>query len=262
MITPGANFPDGCLNDINMLNVTKGSVRTFDEYKLLFDISGFTIVKNTAFRRCITNDRACHWRIEMKNYVLVHGGDRDGSIWSDVEKTLTNHGHKVFCPSMTSVKKATLQENISEIISYIQSKNLDNFILVGHSYGGFVITGVADQLPDFISAIVYVDSLIPKNGKSLYDLALDSNFDYESFGLTKDPGVISKIYFDAKKVFSRENIYIHCLKSEFILLTKPIYNDLKNSNDDWLFFCLDTTHSPMFTQPRELSIILLGIGSH
>lgn len=199
----------------------------------------------------------------MANYVLVHGGDRDGSIWSDVEKILTNQGHKVFCPSMKSVKKATLQENIAEVINYIQSKKLDNFILVGHSYGGFVITGVADQLAhnNSISTIVYVDALIPKNGKSLYDLALDCNLDYESFGLTKDPGVISKIYFDAKKVFTRQKIYIHCLKSEFILLTKPIYNELKDSNDDWLFFCLDTTHSPMFTQPRELSIILLGIGS-
>lgn len=196
----------------------------------------------------------------MTNYVLVHGGDRDGTVWSEVEKILTQRGHKVFCPSMTSVKKATLQENINEVFNYIQSKKLDDFILVGHSYGGFVITGLADRLSDKISAIVYVDALIPKNGKSLYDLALDCNVDYEGLGLTKDPGVISKIYFDSKKVFSREKIYVHCLESEFISLTKPIYNELKNSNDNWLFFCLDTTHSPMFTQPRELSIILLGVG--
>ena len=65
--------------------------------------------------------------------MLVHGGDRDGSIWSDVENILTQYGHQVFYPSMTSVKKATLQQNIDEVVQYILSHKIKNFILHGIS---------------------------------------------------------------------------------------------------------------------------------
>lgn len=164
----------------------------------------------------------------MTNYVLVHGGDRDGSVWNDVAKILTQHGHHVFCPSMTSVKKSTLQDNINEVVEYILANKIENFVLVGHSYGGFVITGVADKLSNRVSSLIYVDALIPKNGKSLHDLTIEYHFDYMAHGLTKDPAVMSKIVFDPVKVFKRPKIYIHCLQSEFIDLTKPIYEDLKN----------------------------------
>ena len=195
----------------------------------------------------------------MASYVLVHGGDRDGSVWDSVANLLRKRGHQVFCPSMTSVKKSTLQDNISEIVNYIESNQLSNFILVGHSYGGFVITGVTDKLPNHVIALVYVDALIPKPEKSLHDLACDYGFDYKSFGLTEDPAVMSKIHFDAKKVFSRTKAYILCLQGEFIALTKPMYNDLKKSNTDWLFFSLDTKHGCMLTQPKELAVILSGM---
>lgn len=53
----------------------------------------------------------------MAAYVLVHGGNRDGSVWNAVADLLRQIGHDVFCPTMTSVKIATLDENIAEIIS-------------------------------------------------------------------------------------------------------------------------------------------------
>src|SRR3990167_10676272 len=105
--------------------------------------------------------------IIMASYVLVHGGDRDGTIWEQVSDILTKNGHQVFCPSMTSVKKATVKENIEEIVNYIKLNALDKFILVGHSYGGFVVSGVADQLSDQVLSLIFVDALIPKDGKSL-----------------------------------------------------------------------------------------------
>jgi pimeloyl-ACP methyl ester carboxylesterase len=194
----------------------------------------------------------------MANYVLIHGGDQDSHIWDNVAQLLTQNNHSVYCPTMTSVKEATLHYNITEIIDYIQSKQLDNFILVGHSYGGFVITGVANQLSDKISALIFVDSLIPINGKSLYDIAVNYAVHYESLGLTPDPAVMSKISFDSKKVFSKPKIYVHCLQSEFVEITNPIYEKLKHSKNQWILFCLDTTHSCMITQPKELSIILVG----
>lgn len=196
----------------------------------------------------------------MTNYVLVHGGDRDGSIWDETANLLQSQGHRVFCPSMTSVTKATLQENINEVIDYIHAKQLDHFILVGHSYGSVVITGVTDQLSEQVSALIYVDSTIPKENQSLYDITVEYGFDLKEYGLTEDPAVMSPCHFDAKRVYSRPKAYIFCLQSEFIELTKPIYEETKKSNDDWLYFCLDTEHGCMFTQAKELAVIFSGMG--
>lgn len=70
---------------------------------------------------------------------------------------------------------------------------------------------------------------------------------------------MSKIHFDAKKVFSKPKSYILCLQGEFIALTKPMYDNLRKSNDNWLFFALDTKHACMLTEPKALAAILLGI---
>ena len=159
---------------------------------------------------------------------------------------------------MSSIKTTTLQENVNEVVQYIQSHNLESFILVGHSYGGFVVTGVTNAIPNQVDVLIYVDSLLPKNGRSLYDIV---KIDYASQDPAcdqNDKAVVSKLYFDTKNVFSRKKAYIHCLKSEFFELTKFTYKEIKYAQDDWLIFCLDTTHSPMLTHPKELAVILLG----
>ncbi len=199
----------------------------------------------------------------MATYVLVHGGDRDASLWDEIAGYLRNQDHKVFCPSLTSVTKATLQENIAEVIEYIEAQKLDSFILVGHSYGGIVITGVTNQIPKQVSMLIYVDSALPEPGQSLADVAEEHNFNYKQYGAseeTPDPAVISKIQYDPKKVFLRPKAYVFCLQSEFIQIIRPTYEKIKSSNDDWLYFCLDTEHGCMFTQPKELTVILSGLG--
>lgn len=103
--------------------------------------------------------------------MLVHGGNRDGSVWTEVSSLLKNRGHKMLCPTMTSVSQATLETNINEVVQFIQNSNINNFILIGHSYGGVVITGVANILSDNVDALIYVDSIIPRNGQSLFDTA-------------------------------------------------------------------------------------------
>lgn len=86
--------------------------------------------------------------ITLTTYVLVHGGDRDGSIWDKVANLLRKTGHQVYSPSMTSVKKSTVEENIAEVISYIKSNQLTNFILVGHSY--LLVLGIVHTVAAFI----------------------------------------------------------------------------------------------------------------
>lgn len=194
------------------------------------------------------------------SYVLVHGGDRDGSIWRETASYLTQQGCYVVTPSMTTVTKATVEENINEVIDAINTNNINNCILVGHSYGGFVVTGVADRLKEKIKAIVYVDALIPCHGQSLYDRAMHYQFDYKKYGLTLDKAVMSKISFRPEVVFANKPIaYISCLRSEFIELIRPMYLEAKKEHPDWLFYALDSEHGCMFTHPKELAAIIYGM---
>lgn len=197
----------------------------------------------------------------MANYALIHGGDRDGSIWDKTAALLRCQGNQVICPSMTSVKQASLQQNIDEVIDAILSAQLDNIILVGHSYGAMVITAVADKLDARIRSLVYVDSAVPQNDESLYSLLAKHGFNYLDFGLTADQACLDKITFDESKLITKPKAYIHCLQSEFLAATKPIYQALqtKSANDNWHLFCLDTIHACMLSQPTELAVLLSGM---
>lgn len=104
---------------------------------------------------------------EMSTYVLVHGGKKTGEIWDKVVPLLKQHGHKVFCPTLSDPYNHTLQDHIREICDLITDKILDKVILVGHSYAGMVITGVADTLSENLSRLIYVDAAVPKRGQSL-----------------------------------------------------------------------------------------------
>ncbi len=197
----------------------------------------------------------------MTNYVLVHGGDRDGTIWSEVATLLEAQGHQVYCPSMQSVTKVSLEHNINEIIELIESNNLSDIILCGHSYGAMVITGVYDKIPEKISLLVFIDSMIPESGNSLYGLLAKRGINYQDFGLTPDRACLDELSFNAKKFSAMKKVYLHCLQSEFHRLVKPIYNELlsKGETERWITFCLDTTHSCMLTQPKEVAVILSGL---
>lgn len=197
----------------------------------------------------------------MANYLLVHGGDRDGSIWEEVAKPLKADGHQVFCPTMTPVTEVTVQKNVEEIVDAINSNNLEDVILIGHSYGGMVITGVTDKLPEKIRMLGYVDSFIPESGNSLVELCESVGFDYLGHGLTADPGVMSKLEFNEKVVFARPKFYLLCLNGEFLAVTRPVYERIKNSNEDWLTFALDSKHAVMLIKPRELAVIFSGVNA-
>lgn len=111
-------------------------------------------------------------------FVLVHGAWHGGWCWQRVTDRLTALGYRVFAPTLTGLcershlNSATinLSTQISDIVNEIQWKDLENIVLVGHSYGGMVITGVAEQLASKIASIVYLDAFLPADGQSLVDL--------------------------------------------------------------------------------------------
>lgn len=115
----------------------------------------------------------------MATYVLVHGGGHGGWCYQPVAKILRAHGHEVYTPTLTGLGErehllspaVDLNMHITDVVKVLQFEDLQRVILVGHSYGGMVITGVADRAPGRIANIVYLDAAYPQNGQSLVDVA-------------------------------------------------------------------------------------------
>ncbi len=110
--------------------------------------------------------------------VLVHGAWGGGWDWKRVDRLLTADGNEVYRPTLTGQGEHSnlastnidLDTHIQDIVNVILWERLTNVVLVGHSYGGMIITGVADRVPDRIQRLVYVDALLPENGESVNDI--------------------------------------------------------------------------------------------
>ena len=111
----------------------------------------------------------------QKTFVLVHGAWHGGWCWRRVADLLEKKGHKVFVPTMTGLgecshlmsKEINLTTHITDIVNLIKWDDLSDIVLVGHSYGGFIISGVAEQVGDKIGSIVFLDAFYPDSGDSL-----------------------------------------------------------------------------------------------
>jgi pimeloyl-ACP methyl ester carboxylesterase len=193
------------------------------------------------------------------DYVLVHGGQRDGSLWDKVASLLKEQGHRVFAPSLSKPEISTLSEHISEVCKLIDDENLNSIVLVGHSYASMVITGVADRIPNKIKHLIYVDCAVPVNGMSLYGMFEPLGITSEAYGLPQDPPFLEPLYFDEKKIRKIPKTYVHCTQSEFIAVGKPAFEKVVEDaeRDNWDFFQLDSDHPCMISHPVELAEILL-----
>ncbi|MFH6784173.1 MULTISPECIES: alpha/beta hydrolase [Methylobacterium] len=113
-----------------------------------------------------------------KTYVLVHGAYGGGWIWRDVAASLRGQGHRVFTPTQTGLgershllsRQITVDTHIDDVASVLAFEDLRDVILVGHSYGGMAVTGVADRMTDRIRRLVYLDALIPENGDTAFTI--------------------------------------------------------------------------------------------
>jgi pimeloyl-ACP methyl ester carboxylesterase len=115
----------------------------------------------------------------VATFVLVHGGGHGGWCYQRVSRLLRSAGHQVHAPTMTGVGERShlvgphvdLSLHVRDIAAVLHYEDLRDVILVGHSYGGMVITGVGGMAPDRIGKLVYLDAANPKNGQSLVDVA-------------------------------------------------------------------------------------------
>src|SRR5690349_2365552 len=115
----------------------------------------------------------------MATYVLVHGGGHGGWCYQPVARLLRAEGHEVYTPTLTGLgerahllgRDVDLDLHIRDVVAVLHYEELRDVILVGHSYGGMVITGAADRAADRVGKVVYLDAANPENGQSLVDVA-------------------------------------------------------------------------------------------
>ncbi|WP_333770753.1 alpha/beta fold hydrolase [Streptomyces sp. IBSBF 2435] len=111
-------------------------------------------------------------------YVLVHGAWHDGRSWERVAALLTARGHRVHAPDLTGRGSTAhllgpevgLTTHVDDIAGLVLEQDLGEVVLVGHSYAGMVISGVANRIPERVSRLVYVDAMVPVHGENAIDV--------------------------------------------------------------------------------------------
>jgi pimeloyl-ACP methyl ester carboxylesterase len=116
-------------------------------------------------------------RQSRTNFVLVHGAFHGGWCWRPVADRLSAGGARVFTPTMTGLgeRRHLLTDSvglatfIDDALGVLIAEELADVVLVGHSFGGMVISGVADRRPDLVGHLVYLDAVVPVAGQSALD---------------------------------------------------------------------------------------------
>lgn len=240
-----------------------------------------------------------------QNFVLVHGAWHGGWCWRDVAARLRAKGQNVFTPTLTGLGERShllsaeigLQTHIDDVLSVIRFNDLNNIILVGHSYGGMVISGVADALREEIRHIVYLDAALPRDGETMISqgperspellegiqtqlagLAPDgigmNAFPPEFLGIPKEhpryewvarhmtPHPL-KTWLDPITLGNGGSAglprtYIHC-NDPVLPNASFAYHSARTASDpSWNSLTLATGHDAMVTRPGELTEILLS----
>lgn len=226
--------------------------------------------------------------------VLVHGGLHGGWCWRDARAILVAAGHTVFTPTLTGLGERAhlaapaigLAVHVEDVAGCIACEEISDVVLVGHSYGGMVVTGVVDRMIDRIAHLVYLDGLVPTDGQSVVDIdpslgafgsddaPLQPPPSYD-FGLT-DPDQIAWVRRRltpqaARTVTERlalhqdlsriERWYIECADRGGDL---PLYAIRRiaaerRADPDWHYARLDAPHDCMISHPHATADRLLAI---
>lgn len=116
--------------------------------------------------------------MKSKTFVLVHGVWHGGWCWSRVSDILRSRGHTVTAPTQTGLGERshllshdiTIETFVTDIVQHLKFEDFNDVVLVGHSFGGIPITGVADVAPERIGKLIYLDAIMLNSGETWFDL--------------------------------------------------------------------------------------------
>jgi pimeloyl-ACP methyl ester carboxylesterase len=239
---------------------------------------------------------------KLRTFVLVHGAWHGGWCWRRVADVLRARGHRVFAPSLTGLgdrahlfsKDISLQTHVEDVLSVVETEELSDFVLVGHSYAGMVISGVADTLRERVSHYVYLDAHVPSDMfpgasfswsgldtpemrearlKSVHERAKGSALPPpppSAFAVT-EPSDVTWLQRHLRPMpvqtylgsFTFKSSGSNGLKRTYIAAIKPPYATLVSTHNRirgdraWSFTTIEAGHDSMVTAPDELASLLM-----
>lgn len=218
----------------------------------------------------------------MATFVLVHGGMYGGWQWAGVRALLREAGHDVYTPTVTGAGErvhlggphVTLDTHVQDVANVLVYEDLREVALVGHSYGGMVVTGVASRLAERVARIVYVDAAVPHDGEALADLLAADHaqrlwdharrspgvwrMELPSSAPARATGALVRTYLEPIRLHQPSpdlaRVFVHC--------TNPRTASVDASAGraraaGWPFFELPCGHDAPGLMPRELTDLLL-----
>jgi pimeloyl-ACP methyl ester carboxylesterase len=233
----------------------------------------------------------------MADFVLVHGAWHGAWCWKKVLPSLWANSHRAFAVSLTGVGERALQlspsirlqTHVDDVLAVIEAEELSRAILVGHSYGGLLITAAAAQVPERIAHLVYVDAIVAYDGESwssIHDEQTRSMrregiartgvmppMDPAAYGLTGEdaawvrrrqrphPGGMydDALHIDAKLLQRIARTFVDC--SSPALPTVALSRRRARSDPGWNVVTLETGHDPMISAPAELLRVLDSVAA-
>jgi pimeloyl-ACP methyl ester carboxylesterase len=236
---------------------------------------------------------------QRKTYVLVHGAFHGGWCWKDVAARLRSLGHTVYTPTLTGLGershlvsiRPSVEMFIADVAQVLRFEDLESVILVGHSFAGSVVSGLADRMPERLQHLVYLDAMVLQSGQSALDTAPAAVIEgyrqramESSGGLTTtsnapayygitDPEqaawLMTKLTPHPFQTYFDKLILKHPLgnglPATYIAVTNPYHaatassRQLAKSMPGWTYLEIATAHSAMMLVPEELTGILAAI---
>jgi pimeloyl-ACP methyl ester carboxylesterase len=226
----------------------------------------------------------------MATFVLVHGGWDGGWAWRPIAKQLQAAGHDVFTPTLTGSGERVhlaspnidLNTHIQDVINVFLYEKLEHVTLVGTSYGGMIITGVAERLPERLDQVVYLDAFVPHSGESLNDIIgpeLAAMFEQvanaygEGWRVPHNPPNADRrtdlLLNVGRQALEVGNLETSRLKHTYVQFTKKSSDDFlkplmermadRARAHGWQYREMPLPHFPMLDQPHEVAQLLLGL---
>jgi len=234
----------------------------------------------------------------MATFVLAHGAWSAAWAWRRMRPLMRESGHDFFAPTYTGLGEKehlahaglNLETHIADVLGVIEAEELSDVVLLGHSYGGMVATGVADRARDRVSTLIYLDAFAPRDGQSVFDLLPEAarqrmeegaERDGEGWQITPNPSPPDTAEEDLAWINRhRRKMPIGCFRQKLSIGAEPscprhyIYALRKSPGDPfgqfaerarsepgWTLYERDFSHSPNVTAPAMLMETLDAIVS-
>ena len=233
----------------------------------------------------------------MATFVVAHGAWSAGWAWKKMRPLMRTAGHELWTPTYTGLgerahlatPEVDLDTHIQDIVAVLETEDLNDVILIGHSYGGVVATGVADRARNRIATLIYLDAFAPKDGQAVFDLvppeiaekmragaaASPSGFGIPSNPMPSDTSPEDQAWASTRRLPqpvqafstrlklsaepSARRSYIYCKRigigdtfGQFLARAK---------REGWPTFEIDASHNPHITTPDALFAILQDIAA-